>query len=174
MLCPSITCAVRSANRTPCAGHVEFHTRARPENPSIPNPCPSLAFVRPRDRLTSTAGVSGPGFTPTGEHVAVSCAARHEPRARRRANPARFPLQLLPLLGPYPSSVAVVVSILPTHTCVLRRSHSIPGHSHRDTRLRAHACPPSSPLHTATSHTPSLSQRPFHSHTPYYSLTRGH
>ena len=46
MLCLSVTCAVRSANRTPCAGHVEFHTRARPENPSVPNPFTSLPFVR--------------------------------------------------------------------------------------------------------------------------------
>ena len=38
VLCPSVTCAVHSANRTHCAGHVEFHTRARLENPSVPDP----------------------------------------------------------------------------------------------------------------------------------------
>ena len=51
MLCPSVTCAVHSANRTHRAGHVEFHTRVRVENPSSPNPATSLAFVRPRDQL---------------------------------------------------------------------------------------------------------------------------
>ena len=52
-LCPSVTCAVRSANRTPCAGHVEFHTRARPENPSIPNPSTQPCFCPSRDRQHS-------------------------------------------------------------------------------------------------------------------------
>ena len=101
----------------------ELYKHARVENPSGPNSESSLASVRPRDRLTSTAGVSGPGFTPASEHVAVSCAARHEPRARRRANPGRFPMQLRPLLSPCPS-VAVVVAIPPTHTCVSRRLHT--------------------------------------------------
>ena len=47
VLCPSVTCAVHSANRTHRAGHVEFHTRVRVKNPSSPNPstqpglCPS-------------------------------------------------------------------------------------------------------------------------------------
>ena len=72
---------------------------------------------------TFTAHVSGPGFIPASEHVAVSCAARPEPRARCCANPARFPMQLQPLLGPC-LSVAVVVSTRPTHTCVSRRSHT--------------------------------------------------
>ena len=53
VLCPSVTCAVRSANRTHCAGHVEFHTRARPENPSIPNPSVQPTFCPSRDRLHS-------------------------------------------------------------------------------------------------------------------------
>ena len=81
---------------------------------------PSLAFVCPRDRLTSTAGVPGRGFTPANEHVGVSCQARSEPRARHRVNPARSPLQLQPLLGSCLLSDAVVVSIPPTHTCVSR------------------------------------------------------
>ena len=51
VLCPSVTCAVHSANRTHRAGHVEFHTRARVKNPSSPNSLPSLTFVRPRDQL---------------------------------------------------------------------------------------------------------------------------
>ena len=111
---------------TRCLSHTchSFHTRARLENPSVPNPLSSLPFVRLWDRLTSTAGVSGPGFTPTSEHVAVSCAARPEPRARRRANPARFPIQLRPLLGLRLLSDAVVVSPQSTHTCVLRHSHT--------------------------------------------------
>ena len=46
VLCTSVTFAVRSANRTHCAGHVEFHTPARLENPSSPNPLPSLPSVR--------------------------------------------------------------------------------------------------------------------------------
>ena len=41
----------------------ELHKHARLENPSGPNFESSLASVRPRDRLTSTAGVYGPGFT---------------------------------------------------------------------------------------------------------------
>ena len=140
----------------------------------------SLPFVRPRDRLTSTAGVSGPGFTPAGEHVAASCQARPEPRARRRANPARFPMQLRPRLGPCPLCDAVVVAIPPTHTCVSRRSDTIPSHSHRETRLHVRSCPPSSPSHTTTLHTLFLSHSaahslvPFPSHTPYHSHTRGH
>ena len=154
---------MRSANRTHCAVHVELsHTRP-PGEPIHSESVTSLAFVRPRDRLTSTAGVSGPGFTPASEHMAVWCAARHEPRARRRVNPARFPFQLRPLLGPCLLSDAVVVSIRPTHTCVSRRSDSIPSHSPQETRLHAHACPPSSPLHTATSHTLFLSHWAAHS-----------
>ena len=50
-------------------------------------------MLRPKSHLLYG---EGPGFTPASEHVAVSCAARHEPRARRRANPARFPIQLRP------------------------------------------------------------------------------
>jgi len=141
---------------------------------------PSLAFVRPWDRLTSTAGVSGPGLTRANEHVGVSCQARPESYARCCANPARSPLQLQPLLGLCPLSDAVVVSMQSTHTCVLQHSDSIPLHSHREMRLHARACPPSSPLHTATSHTLSLSYSaahalvPFPSHTPYHSHTQGH
>ena len=44
VLCPSVTCAVHSANRTHCAGHVEFHTPVRVENPSIPNSSTQLTF----------------------------------------------------------------------------------------------------------------------------------
>ena len=51
VLCLSVTCAVHPANRTHRAGHVEFHTRVNVKNPSVPNSLPSLAFVRPRDRL---------------------------------------------------------------------------------------------------------------------------
>uniref|UniRef100_A0A8C4Q5N8 Uncharacterized protein n=1 Tax=Eptatretus burgeri TaxID=7764 RepID=A0A8C4Q5N8_EPTBU len=40
----------------------------------------------------STAGVSGPGFTPAAEHVAASCVAQHGPRARCCVNPARSPI----------------------------------------------------------------------------------
>ena len=47
----SVTCTVHSANRTHRAGHVEFHTRAHVQNPSVPNSRPSLAFVRLRDQL---------------------------------------------------------------------------------------------------------------------------
>ena len=75
------------------------------------------------------------------------------PPARCCANPARSPLKLPPLLGSCLSTVAVVVSIHATHTCVSRRPDCTPLHSHRETRLHARACPPTSPLHTATSHT---------------------
>ena len=53
MLCPSVTCAVHSANRTHHAGHVGFHTRVRVKNPSSPNPstqpglCPSAGSAHP-------------------------------------------------------------------------------------------------------------------------------
>ena len=171
VLCLSVTCAVRSANRTHCAGHVELsHTRP-PGDPIHSESVYPAWLLSVAGSATSTAGISGPGFTPASEHVVVSCAARHEPRARRRANPARFPMQLRPLLGPCPS-VAVVVSTPPTHNCVSRRSHSICLHSHRETRLHVRACPPSSPLHTATSHTLFLSYSAAHSHGPYYSHTR--
>ena len=128
---------------------------------------------------TFTAHVSRPGFTPAGEHVAVSCAARPEPRARRRANPARSPNQLLPLLGLCPSTVAVSVAIQHTHSCVSRDSHTSPLHSHWETWLHVRACPPSSPLHIATSHMLFLSHSaahslvPFPSHTHHTTHTRG-
>ena len=124
VLCPSVTCVVRSANRTPCAGHVEFHTHAHLENPSIPNPFNQPSFCPSAGSATSTAYVSRPGFTRAAAHVAASCAARPETRARRRANPARSPIQLRPLLGLCPLSDAVVISIQPTHTCVSRRLHT--------------------------------------------------
>ena len=65
----------------------------------------------------------------------VSCVARHGPPARCRVNPARSQLQLPPLPGFCPSTVAV--SIQPTHTCVSRRPDCTPLHSHspRETRL---------------------------------------
>ena len=99
------------------------HTRPpgepiRSESIYQPSFCPSAGSA------TSTAYVSGPGFTPASAHAAASCAAWPEPRARRRANPARFPIQLRPLLGLCPS-VAVVVSIQPTHSCMSRRSHTM-------------------------------------------------
>ncbi len=53
VLRPSVTCAVRSANRTPCAGHVELHTHARVKNPSIPNPSTQPTFCPSRDRQHS-------------------------------------------------------------------------------------------------------------------------
>ena len=68
---------------------------------------------------TFTAYVSRPGITPAAEHVGVSCVARHRPYARCCANPARSPMKLPPLPGFCLSTVAVVVSIQPTHTCVL-------------------------------------------------------
>jgi len=46
VFCPSVTCAVRSANRTHFTGHIELHTHACLENPSVPNPLSSLASVR--------------------------------------------------------------------------------------------------------------------------------
>ena len=129
------TCAlpVRNLRRALCeqntrAGHVGFHTPARVENLSSPEFSYPAWLLSVAGSATFTAHVSGPGFTPASEHVAVSCAARPEPRARRRVNPARFPFQLRPLLGPCLLSDAVVVSIRPTHTCVTRHSHTTPLH----------------------------------------------
>ena len=78
----------------------------------------SLTSVRPRGRLVSTAGVSGPDFTRVGAPVAASCEAQHRPRARYCANPARSSKQLRPLHGPCPSSNAVSVAIQRTHSRV--------------------------------------------------------
>ena len=102
----------------------ELYTHARLENPSDPNSLSSLTSVRPWDRLTSTACVSGPDFTRAGAHAAASCEARHEPRARCHANPARSSKRLRPLLGLCPSSGAVSVAIQPTHSCVSRHLHT--------------------------------------------------
>ena len=126
MLCSSVTCAVHSANRTHHAGHEEFHTRVRVENPSSPNPTPQPGFCPSVGSATSTAGVPGPGFTPAAEHVGVSCIARPGPHARCPANPARSPLQLRPLPGPCFSTVAVVVSVQHTrsNSRVSRDSHT--------------------------------------------------
>ena len=131
---------------------------------------------------TSTACVPGPGLTLAAEHVGVSCVARHGPSACCRADPGQSQLQLPPLPGFCLSTVAVVVSMRPTHTCVSRRPDCTPpnSHSHRETRLHARAWRPPSPLCTATSHTLSFSQHTVahslvpHSHTPHHSHTRGH
>ena len=109
VLCPSVTCAVHSANRTHQAGHVEFHTRVRAENPSSPNSATQPTFCPSVGSATSTAGVPGPGLTPAAEHVGVSCVARHGPSVRCRANPGWSQLQLPPLPGFCPSIVAVAV-----------------------------------------------------------------
>ena len=126
------TCAlpVRNLHRALCEQntlrrpHRASHTRPpgeRIHSESIIQPtfCPSAGSA------TSTAGVYGPGFTRAAEHVAASCAARPEPRARCCVNPARSPKQLRPLLGPCLSSVAISVAIPRTHSCVSRRSHTM-------------------------------------------------
>ena len=155
VLCPSVTCAVHSANRTHHAGHVGFHTRVRVKNPSSPNPATQPSLCPSAGSATSTACVSGPGLTLAAEHVGVSSVARHGPPVRCRVDPGRSRLQLQPLPGFCLATVAVVVAILPTHTCVSRRPDctQLHSHSHRETRLHAHACPPTCPLYTATSHT---------------------
>ena len=181
VLCPSVTCTVHSANRTHRAGHVEFHTRVHVGNPSSPNPATQPGLCPSAGSATSTAGVPGPSFTPAAEHVGASCVARHGPHARCCANPARSPLKLQPLLGPRLSTVAVSVSFLPTrsNSRVSRDSFCTPSHSHRETRLHAHACRPTSPLHTATSHTLFSSHTVAHSlvphsRRPHHSHPRGH
>ena len=56
MLCPSVTCAVRSANRTHCAGHIELYTRP-PGEPIRskfiiqPTFCPSAGSAHPPQRF---------------------------------------------------------------------------------------------------------------------------
>ena len=88
VLCSSVTRAVYPANRTHRAGHVEFYTRVRVENPSCPNPATQPGLCPSAGSATSTAGVPGPGLTPAAEHVGVSCVARPGPHARCCANPA--------------------------------------------------------------------------------------
>ena len=182
MLCPSVTCAVHSANRTHRAGHAEFHTRVCVKNPSSPNPATQPGLCPSAGSATSTACVPRPGLTLAAEDVGVSCVARHGPPACCRVNPARSPMKLPPLPGFCLPTVAVVVSMQSTHTCVLQCPDCTPlhSHSHRETRLHARACPPTSPLHTAnshmlfSSHTVAHSHTMPHSHTPPHSHPRGH
>ena len=97
-----------------CRPHRALHTRP-PGEPlqskfvSQPTFCPSAGSAQIHH------GVSRPDITCADAHVAASCEARHEPRARCCANPARSPKQLRPLLGLCPSSGAVVVAIPRTH-----------------------------------------------------------
>ena len=111
VLCPSVTCAVHSANRTHRAGHVGFHTRVRVENPSSPNPATQPGLCPSAGSATFTASVSGPGLTLAAVHVGVSSVARHGPPVSCRVDPVRSQMQLPPLPGFCPSTVAVVVSI---------------------------------------------------------------
>ena len=69
VLCPSVTRAVHSANRTHRAGHVEFHTRVRVESPSSPNSSTQPGLCPSAGSATSTACVSGLGLTLIAEHV---------------------------------------------------------------------------------------------------------
>ena len=151
---------VRNLRRALCEQNTPRRSRrvshtCRVENPSSPNSTTQPGLCPSAGSATSTAGVPGPGLTPAAEHMGVSCVARHGPPTRCCANPARSPMKLQPLPGFCLSAVAVVVSFQPTHTCVLRRPDCTPlnSHSHRETQLHARACPPTSPLHTATSHT---------------------
>ena len=171
VLCLSVTGAVCSANRTHCAGHVELSHTHPPGEPIRSESIYQHTFCPSRDQLHRPRAFSGPGFTPASEHVGVSCQARPEPRARRRANPARFPKQLRPLLGLCPS---VSVALSRSSSRVSRDSHTSPLHSLSETRLRAPACRPSSPSHTATSHTLSLSHSAAHSRMPFPSHTWFH
>ena len=136
---------------TPRRSRRVLHTRSRREPIQSKSDYPAWPLSI-AGSATSTADVPGPGFTPAAEHVGVSCVARHGPHARCRANPARSPLNLRPLPGPCLLIVAVSVSFQATHTCVSRRPDCTTLHSHRETRLHAHVCSPTSPLHTATSH----------------------
>ena len=117
VLCSSVTCAVHSANRTHRAGHVEFHTRVRVKNPSRPNPSTQPGLCPSAGSATSTACVSGPGLTLAAMHAGVSSVAQHGTPARCRADPGRSQMKLPPLPGFCPSTVAVSISILPTHNC---------------------------------------------------------
>ena len=80
VLCPSVTCFVRSTNRTHSAGHMELYTHARLENPSVPNSFPCLTSVRLRGRLESTAAF------PDRVSLAQTCVWR--PRAKHGTNHA--------------------------------------------------------------------------------------
>ena len=126
VLGPSVTYFVRSANRTHGAGHMGLHTHTRLENPSGPNSLSQPSFCPSAGSARIHRGVYGPGLTRADAHVAVSCEAQHGPHARCSTNPARSPKQLRLLLGLCPSSVAVVVALSRTHSCVSRRLHTIP------------------------------------------------
>ena len=146
VLCPSVTCAVHSANRTHHAGHVGFYTRAHAQNPSSPNPttqpglCPSAGSANPPrafpDRVLTLAAV----------HAGVSSVARHGPSVRCRVDPGRSRLQLPPLPGICPAIVAVIVATHATRSCASRRpDFTLPFHSPRETRPHVRTWRPSSP-----------------------------
>ena len=110
--------------------------------------------------------------------------AQHGLPVHYRADPARSRMQLLPLPGICPATVAVAVSTHATHTGVSRRpncaqlnyhSHSS---SHRETQPHVRTWRPTSPVCTATSHTlfshtqHTVAHSPVpHTHTPH---PRGH
>ena len=181
VLCPSVTCAMHSANRTHHAGHVGFHTRVHVKNPSVPNSTTQPGLCPSAGSATSTACVSGPGLTLAAEHVGVSYVAQHGPSARCRVDPGRSQLELPLLPGICLATVAVAFSTHATHTCVSRRPDCIPpnyhSYPHWETRPHAHTWRPSSPVCTATSHMRSLSPHTVahslvpHTHTPH---PRGH
>ena len=121
-------------------------------------------------------------FSITAVHAEVSSVARHGQLVRDRADPGRSRLQLQPLPGIFPATVAVAVSTHASHSnsCVSRdpnrTQHST---SPRETRPHARAWRPTSPVCTATSHTRSLSHTVGHSHPvphsyTHYSHPRGH
>ena len=108
--------------------------------------------------------------------------ARHGPPVHYRADPGRSRLQLLPLPGIWPATVAVSVSMQPlhSHSRVSRDSYCILFHSNPQREMRPHApaWQPTSPVCTATAHmlfshtqhTVAHSPVP-HTHTPH---PRGH
>ena len=69
VLFSSVTCAVHFANRTHCAGHVEFHTHVRVKNPSVPNSSTQPGLCPSAGSATSTACVSGPDLTLAAVHA---------------------------------------------------------------------------------------------------------
>ena len=181
---PSVTCTVHPANRAHRAGHIEFHTRAHVQNPSVPNSLPSLTFVRPQDQQHHRVRFRTGSLTLATVLAVVSSVARHGLPVLYRADPARSQLQLLPLPGICIATVAVAVAIHASHpnSRVPRDSYCTQSHSSslRETRPHVRTWRLTSPLCTATSHTRSLSHTVGHSHTvphsrrPHHSHPREH
>ena len=94
-------------------------TRAHVQNPSVPNSLPSLTFVRPQDQQHHRVRFRTGSLTLATVLAVVSSVARHGLPVLYRADPARSQLQLLPLPGIWPATVAVFITSYCIHFSVL-------------------------------------------------------